>query len=110
LRTLDTNFEAARTIVPSLGELREDSRAEQAVEAQQRAELAAADQEATPEAEVPTGRVESVRPEASPQVRNFAVDNSVTAAVSLTERPEGAEGAESHAPQAFTPSRIDVLV
>jgi hypothetical protein len=107
LRTLDTNFEAARTIVPSLGELRENSRVERAVEAQQRAEDAVATEEATPEAEVPAGRIESVRPEASPQVRNFAVDDSVTAAVSLTDRPEGAAGP---APQASTPSRIDVLI
>ena len=123
LRTLDDNFQAARRLIPSVRELNEEARAELAAATRARAEVALqrAEQVAVleeggapqPAEEVqqngaPAARVESVRPEPSPQVRNFETDEPpAPPAASFAERPEAAQGPS---PEAFTPSRIDVLV
>ena len=123
LRTLEDNFQSVRRLVPSISELNEETRAELAAATRARAEVAlrraeqleALEEGGAPQPAqegqqngAPVARVESVRPEPSPQVRNFETDEPpAPPTASSVERPEAAQGP---APEAFTPSRIDVLV
>jgi len=116
LRTLDSNLEAAEAIVATVGELRERARV---VQAEQAAE---APGPRPPERPEEARRLETLRPEADPAVRNFLPESP--AAVSVTPpaapAPPAADGAAPVRPAETAPApnssvpgnnvnRIDIL-
>lgn len=109
LRTLNGTLERAQDIVPTVEELREALRQRQAEQAARREDRANG-REAAPEP-----KVELVRPDPSPQVRNFTSPEATNRAAPLleSEQVEVAAPAPTPAPAPGSPvttQRLNLLV